>query len=148
MKHGTLSGYQHYHCRCDFCKEAMRKWQREYYARNKDNPVWNAKYRKWHAASKNGKRSTPEGKKDFNKAIRERRLKFGEIKLKIGCKICGYKEHHAALDFHHKNGKDNKTQNITKLCTYSWKRVLEEIKGCDVLCSNCHRIVTFQQSAP
>lgn len=67
----------------------------------------------------------------------------GALKLEKGCIKCGYNEHHAALDFHHRNGKTDKVMNISRLCNYSWKKVLEEIEKCDVICSNCHRILTF-----
>jgi hypothetical protein len=61
-----------------------------------------------------------------------------DIKMRHGCKVCGYKEHWSALDFHHKNPKtklfnisENKMTGITKLLT--------EIQKCDILCCNCHR---------
>lgn len=28
IKHGTLTGYQQFHCRCDLCKEARRSYDR------------------------------------------------------------------------------------------------------------------------
>lgn len=28
IKHGTLTGYQQFHCRCDLCKEARRFYDR------------------------------------------------------------------------------------------------------------------------
>ena len=63
------------------------------------------------------------------------------IKLGLGCKICGYNEHAEALVFHHRNPKE-KEFNIGNV-RVSRKRLLKEIAKCDVLCANCHRIITF-----
>lgn len=56
------------------------------------------------------------------------------------CIKCGYDKCIAALEFHHGNPKekafDLSTRTISK---YSLKRILDEVKKCDLLCSNCHR---------
>lgn len=45
IKHGTLTGYQQFHCRCDLCKEARRSYDRNRKeedllgASHKDGPV-------------------------------------------------------------------------------------------------------------
>lgn len=36
-KHGTISQYQRYKCRCDLCKEAQSKWHKEYRQRTGKN---------------------------------------------------------------------------------------------------------------
>lgn len=53
------------------------------------------------------------------------------------CKICGYNKNHAALGFHH---RDSSTKDFewTKLRLRSWKRIIEELDKCDLVCSNCH----------
>jgi len=61
-----------------------------------------------------------------------------EIKIQKGCFICGYKEHYAALDFHHRNPK-TKSFNISENKTVALNKLLEEIEKCDVVCVNCHR---------
>ncbi len=65
------------------------------------------------------------------------------IDLKIGlkCEKCGF-NHPAALDFHH---LDPSTKEFTvsgrMTCSKENKeKVLNEIKKCIILCSNCHRI--------
>ena len=67
------------------------------------------------------------------------------LKLEMGCSRCGYREHPAALDFHHRDPR-GKTATISKLA--SWERgdpeqsITAEIEKCVLLCANCHRIVT------
>lgn len=68
-----------------------------------------------------------------------------EYKLTQGCVECGYKDHFAALDFDHVRGE--KLYNVSSMpsITGSWRLILEEIAKCDVVCSNCHRIRTFNR---
>lgn len=68
------------------------------------------------------------------------------LKLRLGCKHCGFREHFAALEFHHRK----RTRKIFEIATaiskcINFERVQQEIKKCDVLCSNCHRILTFKE---
>jgi len=60
-------------------------------------------------------------------------------KLKFGCAECGYKEHHAALHFHHLR---DKKYNIAMLLGDGTKfsRVKNEVRKCIILCANCHSI--------
>jgi hypothetical protein len=103
-------------------KRYMKKWSRQY----------NQKHKLW---------KTPRGREK----VKQRRLvvhKFLiEHKLMVGCFKCGYKEHHAALDFHHMiNNKD------TLLCqAKSMTKALMEIEKCVVLCSNCHRVLHWKE---
>ena len=59
--------------------------------------------------------------------------------LRIACVSCG-ETHPAVLDFHHRDA-DSKTFNLGSFSRHGWskKRILEEAGKCDVLCSNCHR---------
>ena len=58
-----------------------------------------------------------------------------------GCIDCGYKENAVALDFDHRDPL-NKIGKISEFSHLSKQRLKEEIKKCDVRCSNCHRIKT------
>jgi hypothetical protein len=66
------------------------------------------------------------------------RQKWAEYKATLSCVECG-ENHPATLDFHHFiRSKDNvKVYRLTANGAY--KKALEEIKKCVVLCSNCHR---------
>jgi len=60
-----------------------------------------------------------------------------ELKKELKCEKCGF-SHPAALDFHHID-PSQKHFGIS-INKHNKKEVLEEIKKCKVLCSNCHRI--------
>jgi hypothetical protein len=65
-----------------------------------------------------------------------------QTKLESGCVVCGYKAHPAALDFDHLPGT-NKIATIAKLFSgLKEELLLEEIKKCEVVCANCHRVRT------
>lgn len=63
------------------------------------------------------------------------------------CADCGFsgKEFPCVLDFDHI--KDLKKFNISEFKHYtnSFKKVVEEIKKCDIVCANCHRIRTVKR---
>lgn len=59
-------------------------------------------------------------------------------KLKHGCRVCGYREHFAALDVHHVDGKGVTIGQITSI----WRFDLEvTLFQCEVLCANHHQIL-------
>lgn len=105
-------------------REKQRKYQREWYKRNKE------RQKKW---------------------VRDRQAlltqKIRDYKLELGCKDCGYNEHFAALDFDHLGDKE---YNIAELSRrgWCWERILREIEKCEVVCSNCHRIRTYKRLKP
>lgn len=74
----------------------------------------------------------------------ETQKKVRLIKLERGCQKCGFNQHAAALEFHHRN-PDEKLFRLSESRNYSWKMVLQEIEKCDVLCSNCHAILEFEK---
>ena len=97
---------------------------------------------------------TPEAwerRKEFYKtSIKQQYAKNSQIiretKLKQGCQCCGYKTHACALDFDHLN-PTTKVRGIAQLCTANTSKLLQEIKKCQVLCANCHRIKTHDPEA-
>lgn len=64
-----------------------------------------------------------------------------DYKLQHGCKDCGYKEHHVALEFDHIRGE--KELNVCN--AKSIDQAKKEIKKCEVVCSNCHSIRTYNR---
>lgn len=66
---------------------------------------------------------------------------LADFKLAVGCSDCGYDAHHTALDFDHVTGK--KSFNVCN--AKSIKSAKVEIKKCEVVCSNCHRIRTYNR---
>tara|TARA_R110002095_G_scaffold28057_1_gene28087 strand:+ start:63 stop:509 length:447 start_codon:yes stop_codon:yes gene_type:complete len=67
---------------------------------------------------------------------------INNIKIEKGCGHCGYDKNPIALDFHHLD-KLLKEKNVSSYWRTSWaqfKQIEDEIKKCEVLCANCHRI--------
>lgn len=102
--------------------EKRRECRRKWYAKNKE-------YEKRH--------------------IKQRKLEirkwFWKYKSGLQCLRCG-ESHVATIDFHHRIS--NKENSISKMVTdgYSIKRILAELRKCEILCSNCHRKVHFGKS--
>jgi hypothetical protein len=65
--------------------------------------------------------------------------KWREYKASLSCIKCG-QNHPATFDFHHIDSS-TKEASVNKLIkNRAFKRAMEEIKKCVVLCANCHRI--------
>jgi hypothetical protein len=69
------------------------------------------------------------------------RAKLGALKMASGCVDCGYANHPVALDFDHIIG--TKLFDPSRSPTLS--AALDEIKKCEVVCANCHRIRTYER---
>lgn len=67
-----------------------------------------------------------------------------EYKGNKGCFMCG-ESRHWVLDFHHTD--NNKEYNISDLMLkiQSPKKLKAEIEKCEVVCSNCHRDLHYQE---
>jgi hypothetical protein len=62
-----------------------------------------------------------------------------EFKATLSCLECGI-YHPAVLDFHHID-PEMKNDSVHKLVqAKSYRKALEEVQQCIVLCSNCHRV--------
>lgn len=72
---------------------------------------------------------------------KEKAQRLNTFKIFRGCMDCGYNLHPHALEFDHRPGTTKKF-NIGAFRNRSWETLLDEIKKCDVVCSNCHKIRT------
>lgn len=72
-----------------------------------------------------------------NYRLRNRKL-VNDFKKKCGCTKCGFNKNVVALDLHHEDPK-NKRSNVSWLLNKNQKIVIEEMQKCIVLCANCHR---------
>jgi len=72
--------------------------------------------------------------------IHDKVQRLNELKLYMGCCVCGYAEHAAALAFHHTEG--DKEIDIARAVWngWGWERIEAELDKCDVICHNCHAI--------
>lgn len=118
-KKGPRSG-QYY----EKCKDCMKKRGRLYYHENQSRQLKlsllrRAKYRK--------------------------KIKDFLIKAKNKpCMDCGKIYPHFVMDFDHRNSEDKK-KDIARMVVGGWAidKIKDEIKKCDLVCSNCHRIRTY-----
>lgn len=100
------------------CRECNRERSRNYYHTNKEHHL------------KNIYKNREKYKNELQSIV-------NTIKKK-GCKYCDEKEV-CCMDFHHKD-PSVKEENISVLIhSISRAKLLNEIKKCDVVCSNCHR---------
>ena len=90
--------------------------------------------------------------KYINKAYLHTKKKRDEnmekiIKIKSApCTDCGMSYPHYVMDFDHLERSD-KENCVSWLCfNSSWDKVVEEIKKCELVCSNCHRERTYRRS--
>ena len=106
-----------------------------------------------------GQRSTPEQRRQwyenrcltdgYKEKLRNQGNKRYEIvqaflrsyKILHGCMDCGFNSHHAALEFDHVSGEKKLNVCLSK----SISQAKKEIEKCQVVCSNCHKIRTFDR---
>jgi hypothetical protein len=67
------------------------------------------------------------------------KAKWKEFKATLSCLECGA-NHPAVLDFHHIDPEMKNASVHALVKAKSYKKALEEIQQCIVLCSNCHRV--------
>lgn len=65
------------------------------------------------------------------------------------CQICGYDHCFAALDFHHTDST-SKELSIAKCLSWAFNeknkaKLMDQVKGCQILCSNCHRELHWRE---
>ena len=84
---------------------------------------------------------------DYGQAVLKR------YKVMKGCSKCGYNKNPQALQFNHRNPEDKCfliAQKAHKIylgrLTNSKQRIKKEIVKCEVLCANCHCILTFEEN--
>src|SRR3989338_597011 len=65
---------------------------------------------------------------------------LSDFKRKKGCSMCWVKDPRV-LDFHHKNKGDKMFGIGGFRREVGFQKLVEEIKKCDVVCANCHRIL-------
>lgn len=60
------------------------------------------------------------------------------------CYICGYDRCYAAMDLHHINPDEkNFSMGGMRANPIAWIKIVEELRKCILLCSNCHREVEY-----
>jgi hypothetical protein len=90
----------------------------------------------------NGDRARKERNRQLQKE-RTRELLW-ELLCNSQCKNCGNPDPEV-LEFDHRDPSE-KNFNVSEMIgVNSWKKILEEIAKCDILCANCHKKRTIRQ---
>jgi transposase len=76
-----------------------------------------------------------------NRRATELRKYLDSVKVASGCVDCGYDANPLALDFDHVRGEKKILVSFAK----SKAQADAEIEKCEVRCSNCHRIKTWER---
>ena len=105
----------------DIYKAKHKEYSRKYYEKNKEKVL---------AATMLYKKKTRE--------------EWTELKATLSCEKCG-QNHPATLDFHHivRDKSNRKVHELLRNCNL--KAIKEEMKKCQVLCANCHRIYHYDE---
>ena len=126
---------------CNKC--GQQKEKTEFYPRNH---VCKVCYRdRTNTKRRAKKKSDPQWRAEQHKLL-EQKAKEGkkivdDYKIKNGCKCCGLKSSHAQIyDLHHRD-PSQKVDKVSNLTISNHQKIRDEIAKCDVLCSNCHRLV-------
>lgn len=78
-------------------------------------------------------------------SLRSERRKYINDLKSVPCADCKVVFPYYVMDFDHRDSAE-KFGNISEMIMfYGWSKILEEIKKCDVVCSNCHRIRTYNR---
>jgi hypothetical protein len=72
-------------------------------------------------------------------ATEKRKKWIEELKNDLSCIVCG-ENRNICLEFHHRDPNEKEFTIGRIIRIRSKELILEEIKKCDVLCSNCHKV--------
>ena len=87
--------------------------------------------------------SSPENARN-QRRYEERKVVLDRIKTDRGCDRCGYNLFAGALEWDHRPDQP-KSFLVSTSWSRNWDRLMAEIAKCDLLCSNCHRVVTHER---
>lgn len=115
-------------------------------ARRRDDPAYQAREEQRRLRAR--ERSVaywlrPESKARAREYDRSRRDWVGSLKARP-CADCGGRFPPCAMDFDHRPG-ETKAFNVASITTGTRDKILSEIAKCDLVCSNCHRIRTYNR---
>lgn len=112
------------HAQCKSCYNEVRKYK-EHYEKYKDE------YK-------------DRANKRIKTLIEENRINMLTLLKQHTCMDCG-EDNIITFEFDHRDRNEKKYGIATMLKHFKWEQILEEIKKCDIVCANCHRIRTANQ---
>jgi hypothetical protein len=83
---------------------------------------------------------------EYKRQARDRNREYvRKIKEDNPCTDCGEYYHYSQMDFDHIDGK--KKHNISRVANsaVSIKTIKDELRKCELVCANCHRLRTWQR---
>lgn len=95
---------------------------------------------------------TTQNEYDRVHKVEKRRAEKGSLRRLIRkakdvpCADCGGVYHYCVMDFDHREGTQ-KVENISRMVSQSFPKsaIIREMKKCDVVCANCHRLRTHKR---
>jgi hypothetical protein len=81
----------------------------------------------------------------WNKAQKAKVRRFLSRVKNHPCVDCGGEFHHAAMDFDHVRGDKDFCISNAMRGQFSMKRLKNELRKCELVCSNCHRVRTYKR---
>jgi hypothetical protein len=109
------------------CKTCMKIRGRSYYHKNKKRQLALALIRN-------------------RRSYFERRALINRMK-NVPCQDCNQRYPYFVMDFDHRVKADKFGDIAHMVRNRSWDTIIREIKKCDIVCANCHRIRTFGRYA-
>ena len=131
---------------CQLCKKILKGKQQKYcsgFCRQRDWVMHNRFSHNEAVRKYRAKRYKEEGRW-YDNSPKSIALKNWMIELKSKpCQDCNTKFSVCCMDFDHRIG-EKKTYNIGSMFAHHYSRELieKELKKCDLVCANCHRIRT------
>jgi len=109
----------------NICRECNKKESKKYYERNRKEHIANVR----------------ERRKEVTEINKRKLREFLSDKKCLDCNC----EDWRVLEFDHVK---EKKMGISKMIShgYNWKVILKEIKKCEIVCANCHRIRTYERN--
>ena len=102
-------------------KEKQRGYSKKYYGKNSDKV-----------------------KASTKKRNKELKAEWKAFKATLSCLECGI-YHPAILDFHHIDPDMKNASVHTLVGAGCYKKAMEEVEQCLVLCANCHRVYHYNE---
>ena len=134
----------------NFCKNKNTS-DKLFYCCRECKSEYNKKYKRENAerikeyASKYRLDNVEKIRESAKRSRLKRRNFVQEYKTSIGCAVCGEKDPDCLVFHHRKRGDKVASISVLLQRNLGKKKLLAEIKKCDVLCSNCHKKLHFDE---
>lgn len=103
---------------------------------------YNDKARKWAADHPGQVRASQRASNRKRYALKKA---FVHWLKELPCFDCGNNWLPFVIDFDHRPGEVKRFNIANSLQNHSWETLFEEMRKCDLVCANCHRIRTWKK---